>query len=150
MFRIKLSPRIILYILFVYQSYHLFQDYFNYNYSVELDLETFTRILPSITVCIDKRHDLLITDKWKNWINPYGNLTIACFYYEDLSEILRHCNEAKVYLRYRHKEICLTFFNNKTDNYYRIQDLSMITIFSGLMFTQQKGDNSPTSNCITF
>ena len=138
MLRIKLSPKIILYILFLYQSYHLFQDYVDYKYSIELDFDVISRTLPSITVCIDKRYDLLNTDEWKNWKNPYGNLTIACFYNEDLSNILVECNEEKVYLRYRHKEICLTFFNNKTDNYYRVQYYGMDIVLCSLMFTQQK------------
>ena len=65
-----------------------------------MDFDVNSRILPSITICIDKRHD--ISNQWKNWENPFGNQTIACFYNEYLKSSYQKCNEEKVYLRYRH------------------------------------------------
>ena len=136
MFGLKLSSRIIFDILFIYQLYDIFNDHFHYKYSIELDFDVNSRILPSITICIDKRHDSSYL--WKHWKNPFGNQTIVCFYYIDLKHKLQECNEEKVYLRYRHKETCLTFFNNKTDNYYKIQSESIDMLLSSFIYTQQK------------
>ena len=51
--------------------------------------------------------------------------------------IFEECKEAKVYLRYRHKEICLTFFNNKTENYYYMQNKSIGIVFTSFKYKQQ-------------
>ena len=138
MFEIKFSQKVILYILFIYQLYDIFNDYFNYNYSIELNFETTPRILPSITICIDKKHDLLITDEWKNMRNPFGNQTIVCVYASNLTEVFGDCNEETVYLRYRHKEFCLTFFNNKTSNHNYVQNNSILILLGSFIYKQQK------------
>ena len=136
MFEIKISSRIILYILFIYQLYDIFNDFFHYNYSIELNFGITPRILPSITICIDKKHNL--HNKYPNWKNPFGNQTIVCVYVSNLTEIFIECKEEKVYLRYRHKEICLTFFNNKTENYNFVQNKSIIILLASLIYNQQK------------
>ena len=136
MFQIKFSPRIIFVTLFIFQFCDIFNDYFHYNYSIELDFEVVSRTLPSITICINKRHD--VSDQWKNWKTPFGNQTIVCIYSTNINDRLQDCNEGKVYLRYRHKEICLTFFNNKTENYYKIQYYGILIVLSSLKYKQQK------------
>ena len=136
MFEIKFTSRIILDILFIYQLYDIFNDYLHYNYSIELNFDDNSKILPSVTVCIEEKYDL--SYRFKNWNNPYGNQTIVCVYTTEEDQIFRECNEEKIYLRYRHKEICLTFFNNKTNNYNRIQNISTLIILTSLNYEQQK------------
>ena len=136
MFQIKLSSKIFLYILFVYQIYDLFKNYFQYNYSIELSFNVYPPTLPSVTICIDEKYD--ISDKWKKWDKPYGNQLIVCFYPKSYTQIIEDCNEKKVYLRYRHKEICLTFFNNKTENYYKFQSNVIQMLFTNFKSMLQK------------
>ena len=131
---IQKSIKISILILFFYQFYDLIYDYFKYNYTLKFDFDTSSRILPSITICIDKKHDS--SDMWKNWVNPYGNRTIICGYqYPGYSY---ECEVKKVYKRYRHKEICLTFFNLKNNIYDRILRISNSVQFTSLKFRQQK------------
>ena len=137
MFEIKLSLRIIFYILFIYQLYDTINDYFHYKYSIELNLDVSSRILPSITVCIDEDHEIK-SEYWKNWKTPYGNKTIVCVYRTGIENIFVECNEEKVYLRYRHREVCLTFFNNIDLNYLKIQNDSIAISLSSFEYTQQK------------
>ena len=136
MFELKLSLKIIFYILFIYQLFDKTKDYFHYNYSIELNLEVSSRILPSITVCIGKKHKDNL-ENWKNWENPYGNKTIVCVHKTGIENIFVECNEEKVHLRYRHKEVCLTFFNNINLNYLKIQYDGIFIALSSFKYKQQ-------------
>ena len=136
MFEIKFSQKIILYILFIYQMYDIFNDYFQYNYSIELDFDVNSRTLPSITICIDEKYDS--TQHWKILNEIYEAQTFVCMFSTNMNKVSQECNEKKVYLRYRHQEICLTFFNNKTENYYKIQNGAIVTLFSNMYFMLQK------------
>ena len=131
MFQIKLSAKIFFYILFFYQLYDLFNDYFHYDYSIELSFYLYPATLPSVTICINKKYE--ISDG-----NQFGNQTIVCYHPKNRTQIFEDCNEEKVYLRYRHKEICLTFFNNKTQNYYKFQTECLGMMFISYKNTQQR------------
>ena len=44
------------------------------------------------------------------------NKTVICVYNTDMSYNQHFCNVSEVYISYKHKTICLTFFNEKNAN----------------------------------
>ena len=120
-------------LLFFYQLYDLIEDYFNYNYSIELEFDTSSKILPSITVCIEDKYEIET-----NYKSPYENQTIVCIYTTMYGQKTLNCIQQKVYMRYRHKEICLTFFNHKNFNYYEMYKGIDFIYLGSYYYTKQK------------
>ena len=135
MFGKKLFIQIPILILFFYQFYDLIDNYFRYDYSFKLDFDTSSRTLPSITICLNEKHDL--THLFENYKNPYGNKTVVCYSNDDLSIKYYDFNEEKLYKRYRHKDICLTFLNHKNTFYEELLSKSARVSFLSFMYSQQ-------------
>ena len=106
---LKISLKIIFYILFIYQLIDLVIDYIHYNYSIKVDLNGSPKILPSITICLNRTND------------------IVCRYKTDKGEYF-YCQEDMAYLRIRNKDVCRTYFNDKNSLYHKILKKSILLI----------------------
>ena len=131
----KLLIRIPILILFVYQFYDLIDNYFRYDYSFQLDFDTSSKILPSITICLEEKNNF--THLFENFKKPFGNKTIICYYNDNWLLKNYDCKEEKVYMRYRHKDICLTFLNRKNNFYEKLLSNSIQVYFTSFMFSRQ-------------
>ena len=103
---LSISPILI---LFVYQLYDLTNDYFKYNFSIELGFDTQSKTLPSITICIDDRDKLGYAPK-------YELFTICTRMLINGSR--SDCNLSGLHAREKGTKICITYFD-KVDNYYQ-------------------------------
>ena len=127
----KLLTRLPILLLFSYQFYDMIYDYFQYNYTIELSFESSSRILPSITVCIEDKYKFVTNER-----KPFSGITILCIIRTE--KFYSFCYEKYVYLRYRHKEICLTFFNNKTNDYWTLLGTKFSAVFFSQYYRKQK------------
>ena len=125
----KLLTRLPILLLFSYQFYDMIYDYFQYHYTIELSFEISSRILPSITICMENKHEISTNNK------ILRGETIICFYRTEKFYSL--CLE-KYVLRYKHNEICVTFFNNKTNRYWSLLETDFNVIFWSQYYRQQK------------
>ena len=93
-----------------YQFYVLIKDYLNYNIVIEVNVFPISRIIPSVTVCVNKSNRLS-NEFIEKQINPF-NKTILCFY-KLFSRELEDCDEdnKQIYVRYKKDSVCLTLVN---------------------------------------
>ena len=65
------------------------------------------------------------------------NKTIVCYNIDNILRKYYDCKEEKVIMRYRHKEICLTFFNRKNNFYEKHLSKSVPIYFTSFIYSQQ-------------
>ena len=126
----KLLTRLPILLLFSYQFYDMIYDYSQYHFTIELSLESSSRILPSITICIEDKYKIVTKDE------ILTGKAIVCLY--NTENFYSFCLEKYVYLRYKHKEICLTFFNNETNTYWSLLGIDFSVSIWSQYHRQQK------------
>ena len=107
----KLVKTLIL-IGFVYQLYDITHEYLRFTYSIEVNVKPVFAVIPSVTICVDQRHEIKSSKTFTITTNPY-NRTIFCLYHDSSRNGFYSCDDfdAQTFIRYKKNSICLTYLN---------------------------------------